>query len=47
MEAFIAETGVVPLTLPNHRRLKSSTLRTMLSHAGIAKDEFLKTYENT
>ncbi len=42
-----ADGSATPLTLPNHRRLKSSTLRTMLSHAGIAKDEFLKTYENT
>jgi predicted RNA binding protein YcfA (HicA-like mRNA interferase family) len=34
-----------PLTLPNHRRLKSSTLRTALTRAGIPRDEFLYAYE--
>ena len=35
-----------PLTLPNHRRLKGSTLRTICSQAGIPRDEFLKAYED-
>jgi predicted RNA binding protein YcfA (HicA-like mRNA interferase family) len=34
-----------PLTMPNHRRLKSSTLRTILTQAGISRDEFLDAYE--
>ncbi len=34
-----------PLTMPNHRTLKSSTLRTILSQAGISRDDFLKVYE--
>jgi hypothetical protein len=34
-----------PLTMPNHRTLKSSTLRTILSQSGISRDEFLKVYE--
>ena len=34
-----------PLTMPNHRTLKSSTLRTILSQAGISRDDFLKAYE--
>ncbi|MBM3152148.1 MAG: type II toxin-antitoxin system HicA family toxin [Chloroflexi bacterium] len=34
-----------PLTMPNHRILKSSTLRTILSQAGISRDDFLKAYE--
>lgn len=42
-----ADGSAIPLTLPNHRRLKSSTLRTILSHARIAKDDFLNVYENT
>ncbi len=33
-----------PLTLPNHRWLKSSTLRTTLTRAGISRDEFLNAY---
>jgi len=34
-----------PLTMPNHRTIKSSTLRTILTQAGIPRDEFLKAYE--
>jgi len=34
-----------PLTMPNHRTLKSSTIRTILSQAGISRDDFLKAYE--
>jgi predicted RNA binding protein YcfA (HicA-like mRNA interferase family) len=33
------------LTMPNHRTLKSSTLRTILSQAGISRDAFLNVYE--
>ena len=34
-----------PLTMPNHRRIKGSTLRTMLTQAGISRDEFLQAYQ--
>ena len=34
-----------PLTMPNHARIKSSTLRTICGRAGIPRDEFLKAYE--
>ena len=30
-----------PLTIPAHRRLKSSTLRTILTQAGIPRDDFI------
>jgi predicted RNA binding protein YcfA (HicA-like mRNA interferase family) len=33
-----------PLTMPNHRTLKGSTLRTVLTQSGISREEFLKTY---
>ena len=36
-----------PLTMPNHAHLKSSTLRTICTQAGIARDEFLKAYEQS
>ena len=36
-----------PLTIPNHRQIKSSTLRTALTQAGIARDDFLNAYQNT
>ncbi len=34
-----------PLTMPNHRTIKSSTLRTILSQSGISRDDFLRVYE--
>lgn len=34
-----------PLTIPNHRRIKGSTLRTILTQAGIRRDSFLKALE--
>ena len=34
-----------PLTMPNHPKIKSSTLRTVLRHSNISRDEFLSTYE--
>ncbi len=33
-----------PLTMPNHPRIKSSTLRTILRQSQISRDEFLKVY---
>ena len=30
-----------PLTIPAHRRLKSSTLRAVLTQAGIPRDDFI------
>lgn len=36
-----------PLTMPNHVRIKSSTLRTICTQTGIPRDEFLKAYEQT
>lgn len=35
------------LTMPNHSDIKGSTLRTICIQAGIARDEFLKAYEET
>jgi predicted RNA binding protein YcfA (HicA-like mRNA interferase family) len=34
-----------PLTMPNHRRKKGATLRSILTQAGISRDEFLAVYE--
>lgn len=33
-----------PLTMPNHKRIKGSTLRGICAQAGISRDEFLKAY---
>ena len=35
-----------PLTIPNHRKIKSSTLRTILNQSDISRDDFLEAYEN-
>ncbi len=40
-----ADGTKTPLTMPNHRTIKSSTLRTILSQSGISREDFLKAYE--
>jgi len=34
----------IPLTMPNHPRIKGSTLRTICTQAGISREDFLKAY---
>lgn len=34
-----------PLTLPNHKAIKGSTLRTICTQAGISRGDFLAAYE--
>lgn len=34
-----------PLTLPNHKLIKGSTLRTILTQSGITREEFLTAYD--
>jgi predicted RNA binding protein YcfA (HicA-like mRNA interferase family) len=36
--------SVTPLVLPNHRTIKSSTLRSILSQSGIERNEFIKVF---
>ena len=33
-----------PLTMPNHRHLKQSTLRAICTQAGLAREDFLRAY---
>ena len=35
-----------PLTMPNHPKIKASTLRTICAQSGITRDEFLRAYMN-
>ena len=35
------------LTMPNHSKIKASTLRTILTQAGIAREDFLRAYEQS
>ena len=34
-----------PLTMPNHTRIKGSTLRTICTQANIPRNDFMKAYE--
>jgi predicted RNA binding protein YcfA (HicA-like mRNA interferase family) len=36
-----------PLTMPNHPRIKASTLRTICTKGGIKRDDFLTAYDKT
>jgi predicted RNA binding protein YcfA (HicA-like mRNA interferase family) len=39
-----ADGTKTPLTIPNHRAIKSSTLRTILTQSGISREEFLAAF---
>ncbi|HUV40365.1 MAG TPA: type II toxin-antitoxin system HicA family toxin [Sedimentisphaerales bacterium] len=34
-----------PLTMPNHPKIKASTLRTICTQSGITKNDFLQAYK--
>lgn len=36
-----------PLTIPNHPKIKGSTLRTICSQAKISREDFLQSYSKT
>ena len=38
---------ITPLTLPNHAKLKGSTLRAICSQAQIAREDFIRAYERS
>ncbi len=40
-----ADGTETPLTIPSHRTIKGSTLRTICTQAGIARADFLDAYE--
>jgi len=35
-----------PLTMPNHPKIKASTLRRICTQAGISRDKFLESYKD-
>jgi len=45
MERINPDGSKTLLTMPNHTKLKSSTLRTICTQTGISRDDFLKAYE--
>ncbi len=36
-----------PLTIPNHSRIKGSTLRTILTQSNITREDFLRAYKDS
>ena len=38
--------GNIPLTLPNHKKIKGSTLRIILNQSGVSREEFIKIFED-
>jgi predicted RNA binding protein YcfA (HicA-like mRNA interferase family) len=42
-----ADGTKTPLTLPNHKTMKSSTLRIICRQSAITRDDFLKAYEES
>lgn len=47
MERKNSDGTRTPLTIPNHARIKGSTLRTICTQASISRDEFLRAYNET
>lgn len=45
MERENPDRTKTPLTMPNHPKIKASTLRTICTQAGISRNDFLKAYE--
>ena len=39
-----SDESKTPLTMPNHPKIKASTLRTICSQSGITREEFLDAY---
>lgn len=35
---------ITPMTIPNHNRIKSSTLRIICTQAGIKREDFIKAF---
>jgi len=37
--------STTPMTIPNHRTYKGTTLRMIVTQAGLSRDDFLRVYE--
>ena len=45
MQRWNEDGSVTPLTVPNHPRLKSSTLRAICNQSGVSRADFLVAYD--
>lgn len=39
--------AITPMTIPNHRNIKGSTLRTICTQAGIKREDFISAFEKS
>ena len=46
MRRVNADGSQTPLTMPNHAHIKGSTLRAICRQSDIAREDFLRAYEN-
>ena len=47
MERINPDGTKILLTMPNHPKIKASTLRTICTQTGISRDDFLSAYDKT
>ncbi|MCC6826498.1 MAG: type II toxin-antitoxin system HicA family toxin [Acidobacteria bacterium] len=47
MERNNEDGSKTPLTMPNHKDIKGSTLRNICSRSGISREDFLKAFEKS
>ncbi len=47
MERINTDGTKTPQTMPNHPKIKASTLRTIRTQSGISRNDFLNAYEKT
>ena len=47
LERLNADGSRTPMTIPNHPLVKGSTLRTICRQAGIAREDFLRVWEDS
>ena len=45
MERTNPDRTKTQLTMPNHPKIKASTLRTICTQAGISRDDFIEAYQ--
>lgn len=47
MERVLDDGRKTPLTMPNHRTIKSSTLHTILTQVGVSREDFLSALDRS
>ena len=47
MERYNPDGTKTPLTIPNHNKIKGSTLRMICTQVGISREDFIQSYEKS